>query len=237
VKYASDGAGAVHLVATEQHPRDYDNGLWHGVLRDGVVHASDGAVVGAVGERPPAPTDLTRVFAGRPDAVAWPVDLELDADDRPVVVFSVQTDGAGLPRGRGGLDHRFIWARFDGTRWHARELAHAGRRLYAGEDDYTGLAAIDPADPTVVYLSTDADPRTGRPLVSAADGERHRELFRARTADGGATWTFEALTADSTADNLRPVVPRGRPRVLLWLRGRMTTYTDYALEVVGQPLR
>ncbi|TDJ75639.1 MAG: hypothetical protein E2O39_04040 [Planctomycetota bacterium] len=231
--YASDGGGSVHLIATEQHPRDFDNSLYHGFVREGAVHRSDGTVVGSVGADPAHPDSLTRIFQGRPEAVAWPVDLELDARGHPVAVFSVQTDGAGLPRGSGGMDHRFHYARFDGERWHATRFAHAGRRLYAGEDDYTGLAAIDPADPATVYLATDADPVTGVPLISRTDGERHRELFRARTADAGDTWTFTPITADSTVDNLRPVVPRGSPHVLLWLRGNLSTYTDYALEVVG----
>jgi hypothetical protein len=236
LKYASAGDGTVHMLATEQHPRDFDNSLFHGVLRGTTVSGSGGAQVGEVGKAPPAPDALTRVFAGGPDAVAWPCDLELDTDGRPVCVFTTQVDGAGKPRGRGGADHRFHHARFDGVRWRVHELAHAGTRLYPGEDDYTGLAAVDPSDPMTVFLSTDADPRSGEPLVSKTDGQRHRELFRARSDDDGATWTFEALTHDSNADQLRPIVPAGEPRVLLWLRGTMTSYSDYAFEVVGLEL-
>ena len=69
---------------------------------------------------------------------------------------------------------------------------------------------------------------------AAADGQRHHELFRARRTSAG--WTFEALTASSSADNLRPIVPAGSPRVLLWLRGELRSYTDYSLEVLGAPL-
>ena len=36
------------------------------------------------------PEELTRVFAGDADHVAWNVDLELDRDGRPVALFSVQ---------------------------------------------------------------------------------------------------------------------------------------------------
>jgi hypothetical protein len=237
LRYAGDGE-AVHFIATEQHPRDLDNSIWHGVLREGRVHASDGTLLGAVGEEPVAPEQLTRVFEGGPDAVAWTVDLELDEAGRPVALFSLQVDGAGLPPGQGGMDHRLGYARWDGQRWRAREVAFAGTRLYAGEDDYTGLGAIDPDHPHVVYLSTDAHPVTGAPLVSAADGERHYELFRGVSADGGASWSWTPLTTDSTADNLRPVVPArsdGRT-ALLWLRGELRSYTDYDLEIVGLEL-
>ncbi len=42
------------------------------------------------------------------------------------------------------------------------------------------------------------------------------------TGDGGATWQWQPITANSTADNLRPVVPKwDDPRtVLVWMRGR-----------------
>jgi hypothetical protein len=237
LRYAGNGRDRVHFVATEQHPRDFDNGLYHGFLRRGEVCASDGAVRGRVSrDTPLRPEDMTPVFTGGPNAVAWPADLELDGGEQPVCLFTVQVDGAGQPRGMGGADHRFHYARWDGTRWSEREIAHAGRRLYAGEDDYTGLGAIDPENANVVYISTDAHPVTGKALVSTADGARHRELFRGQTDDAGATWVWEAVTTDSTSDNLRPIVPPGRPRVLLWLRGCLRTYKDYDLEVVGLPL-
>jgi hypothetical protein len=233
VKYASR-AGTLHFVVTEQHPRDFDNGLYHGTTDGtGDVCASTGEVLGSWGTV--GPQQCTRVFAGGPDAVAWPCDLELDAAGRPVVVFSVQVDGRDVPRGQGGLDHRYWYARFDGQRFVAHEIAFAGTRLYAGEDDYTGLVCMCPDDPDVVFLSTDAHPATGTPLVSAADGRRHRELFVGRTRDSGATFLWEAVTRDSTVDNLRPIVPRWRSDrcALLWLRGVLRTYTDYDLEAVG----
>ncbi|MDP6540229.1 MAG: BNR-4 repeat-containing protein [Planctomycetota bacterium] len=233
LKYASAGDGTIHMIATEQHPRDFDNSLYHGLLRGRSVESSDGTPVGEVGEEPPPPEALTRVFAGGPDAVAWPCDVEVDPKGRAVCVFTTQADGADERRGSGGADHRFHYARLGGGGWRVHEIAFAGTRLYAGEDDYTGLAAIDPAETMTVYLSTDAHPASGEPLISETDGLRHRELFRARSKDEGATWEFEALTRDSDTDQLRPVVPPGSPRVLLWLRGTMTSYTDYAFEVVG----
>jgi hypothetical protein len=43
------------------------------------------------------------------------------------------------------------------------------------------------------------------------------------------------VTRDSTADNLRPIVPIGDRfgTVVMWLRGTMRTYRDYTFEVVG----
>jgi hypothetical protein len=224
LKYAYDGRGTLHFVATENHPRNYDNSLYHGFLRDGQWQESDGTVQAPLSTTTDANVntwDFTPVYKGDADHVAWMCDIELDADGRPYIAFSTQRDGRDLPPRQGGMDHRYHYARYDGAAWHEREIAYAGRRLYPGEDDYTGLAALDPQDPNVVYISTDADPVTGEPLVSSADGKRHYELFRGATADGGAHWAWSPLTANSTVDNLRPIVPKwdADQVALLWMRG------------------
>jgi hypothetical protein len=163
------------------------------------------------------------------------MDLELDEKQYPVAAYSVQVGSAGLPTGQGGDDIRYRYARWDGASWKDFPLAFGGSRLYSGEDDYSGLASIDPADVNVVYLSTNADPVSGKPLISTADSKRHYELFRATTADGGQSWQFTPITRNSTLDNLRPLVPPpsadGR-RALLWLRGVYRAYTDYQQELL-----
>ena len=232
---AAYGAGTVHLVYTEGHPRNFDNSLYHAFYRGGTLHRSDGSAAHPLAEGLRDPVEGTRIFQGDAANVAWVTDLELDAQGRPFVAYSVQKDSAGLPPGQGGSDHRYRLANWTGERWEDREIAFAGTRLYAGEDDYTGGVALVPGDPTRVFLSTDADPATGAPLVSAADGKRHWEVFRGTTPDEGRTWRWQAVTRNSTADNLRPIVPRTEDRreLLLWLRGRYRSYTDYGLEVVG----
>lgn len=238
VRYAGNGTDTLHFTCTDQHPRDADNSLYHGFLRGGIVHRSDGEAVGRVDhENPPSPHELTEVFAGTPDAVAWCADIALDRQERPVIVYTVQQDSAGLPRGRGGDDHRFRYARFDGAQWIDHPLAYAGKRLYAGEDDYTGLICLDPADTDIVYFSTDADPQSGVPIL-APDGERRHQIFRGATRDGGAAWSFTAVTSDLNADHLRPIVARGADGegCLLYLRGEYRSYTDYSQQVVARGL-
>lgn len=223
LKYAARG-DRIHFVATEDHPRNYDNSLYHGYIEEGQLHQSDGEVEGPLSTDTSTPYhtwDFTRVFQGDPDNVAWMCDIELDSDARPVIAFSVQKDGRDLPPRQGGQDHRFHYARWDGDSWTQREIAYAGTRLYEWEDDYTGLVAIDPRDTDVVYIATDAHPATGEPLVSSADGKRHRELFRGRRPEGDQPWTWTPITANSDADNVRPIIPRttdGRT-ALVWMRG------------------
>jgi hypothetical protein len=224
LKYAFDGKDTIYFVTTDDHPRNYDNSVYSGFLRDGIVYLSDGTPRGKLSGS--TSTDLvawefTRLFQGGPDNRAWVTDLKLDREKRPCLVFTVHKDGRGLPPGRGGMDHRFYYGRWDGSAWQVHEIAYAGTRLYAGEDDYTGLAALDPNDPDVVYISTNADPVTGSPLVSAADQRRHHELFRGTTRDAGKTWKWEPITANSTIDNLRPIVPKWSDSrtALIWMRG------------------
>lgn len=240
LKYASDGESEIHFVATEDHPRAFDNSIYHGYIKSGNLFRSDGGLLGSVSKDPEGgyPVDvLTRVFKGDEENVAWTIDLELDRQGFPVVLFSVQKGDQGLKNtpGEGGLDHRYWYGWWNGQAWQTQEIAFAGTRLYAGEDDYTGLAAIDPADPDLVYISTNADPETGVPLISDRDGKRHWEIFRGRRASQGVDWRWTPVTRNSKLDNIRPVVPNGETDwdIVLWLRGVYRAYTDYDLDVVG----
>jgi hypothetical protein len=239
VKYVSDGRGTVHLLYTEGHPRNFDNSVFHVVLRDGLLHRSGGVPIRPLADGLRSPAEGTRVFRGDANSVAWVIDASLDAEGRPLVAYSVQKGSAGLPPGQGGEDHRYRLARWNGAEWEDAEIAFAGTRLYPREDDYTGGVALVPGDPDTVFISTNADPTTGVPLISGADGRRRWEIFRgSRRVDGSKqepAWRWRPVTRDSSLDNLRPIVPpgNGREPILLWLRGTYRTYTDYDLEVVG----
>lgn len=238
VRYASNDVDTVHFITTEDHPSAYDTSVYHGYIRGGRVYGSTGDVVDESLRdfEAASPVDFTRVFAGDADHVAWTVDLELDAEGRPFMVFSVQRDGADTreEKGGGAEDHRYYHARFDGARWQVHEMAYAGTNLARGQDDYTGLAALVPGDPDTVFISTNADPASGDPLMSRADGERHHEIFRGHTTDQGATWAWTAITSDSTTDHLRPVIPRWAGHTaVLWLRGKYHSMHRYEQDVVG----
>lgn len=235
VRYAQ-GPDRVHFIATDQHPRDHDNSVFHGSTNGHAIYDSFGNMVDSdVSDAAPIePKELTEIHQGASDAVGWGVDLEIDADGNPYGVFSVQRnaqDRGALP----GLDHRYHYARFDGETWQVSEIAYAGSSLFELEQDYTGLAALDPNDPNYMVISTNADPDTGEPLFSRTDGQRHWELYEGRTSDGGATWTWTALTRDSAVDNLRPIIPDwdADERIVLWLRGAYHSYHDWNTQIVG----
>ena len=242
VRYASDHKSRIHFITTEEHPRHYNNGIYHAYIENGQVFRSDGTVVGPLSKTSSSnlkPEDFTTVFEGskavRTD-VAWTSDIQLDNNGYPYVAFSVTKDPITLGETKntqlGGFDHRYHYARWDGNQWHEYEIAFAGGRLYPGENEYTGLISLHPSNPDVVYISTDVHPRTGKPLMSKS--QQRREIFRGTTQDGGATWNWKSITRKSEEDNIRPIVLEYKDKeVVLWLKGRYKTYKDYQLKVMG----
>ncbi len=226
VKYTTDG-NAIHFVATERHPRNYENSIYHGMIVDGTAYNEAGAVVDGnvfdgAGQPPSAFTRIFqtgRVIDGLVMRRAWTIDMAI-ANNRPAAIITARVDDYDG-------DHRFLYARHNGRSWVIRPLAQAGAFLYAAENDYTGLAALDTQDPSVVVISTPIDPRTG-------ETTRMYELYRGETDDLGTTWRWTALTAHSTVDNLRPVIPAydGDVRVIAWLRGQYRSYVYWDTEVV-----
>jgi hypothetical protein len=123
-------------------------------------------------------------------------------------------------------DHRFFRAHYDGDEWSWEYLGKAGQLLHRGESDYTGLGALDPANPGSIYLSTPIDPRDDAELSA-------HEIFEGTLGDDG--WSWAPLTWNSTRDNLRPVVPawNSEDRAVIWLRGTYRGARDYDAGLVG----
>lgn len=227
VKYASDGRSRIDFVYTQAHPRREANDVYHIYYQGGWLHRSDGARIQPLPGDSAGPIPVaagTKVYDADTAGRAWVWDLEYDADGAPVAVYITARDSTV------GLDLRYRYARWDPAAgaWRDREIAYAGTRLYEGENHYAGGIVLDPADPSTVYASADVDPATG-------DATAHYQLYRGETADGGATWTWTALTPDATEDHIRPFVARGDGGwwALLWLRGTYTAYTDFATDIVG----
>jgi hypothetical protein len=228
VRYFSDGQ-RIHLITTERHPRNLDNSIYHGYVQDGQLFNSAGTVSDAnlFDASGVAPASLTRIFAtgtqfgGTTMRRAWTIDLDIDEAGQPYAVFQARAND-------NNTDHRFFYARYNGTSWAVHELARAGGFLYAAEDDYTGLAALVPGDPNRLFISTKIDPRTNVLMP-------RYEIFEGNTTTAGASWTWTPITFNSTVDNLRPIVPGwdDERTALLWMRGTYTTYTNYNLDIVG----
>lgn len=242
VRYASNHKDRVHFITTEEHPRHFNNSIYHGYIEDDIMYGSDGKKIGDLSKSEHTelkPFDFTTIYDGDSTTrtnVAWTNDIELDEQGYPYVGFSVTKDPITLGETKdtqeGGFDHRYHYARWDGQKWHEHEIAYAGTRLYPGENEYTGLIALHPKDPNVVYISADVNPGTGQPLKEK--GKPHYEIFKGTTTDGGAHWQWTPITQDSKKDNIRPiVVVSDEWEAILWLKGRLKTYKKYKLDAYG----
>jgi hypothetical protein len=217
-KYASDGKDRIHFLFTDGHPRNEPrNSVYYLCYRAGAFYKADGTRICGESELPVRPEQADCVYdANKTGARAWIWGVAFNSQARPVVGYS------RLPSED---DHRYHYACWDGRKWLDHEMCGGGKwfpQTPVGakerEPHYSSGLALDPAEPSIVYLT--------RPVNGV------RELEKWATPDGGATWRSEAITCNSKHDNIRPYVvmnhaPEG-PAVL-WqnLSGRYVHFTDY----------
>jgi hypothetical protein len=231
-KYWGNNTDRIDFVGTEAHPRDNDNSLYHGYVKDGKSHNSTGEVIDEDIHDGSAPdiTEFTPVFRTGSNLGStrlihmWNHDLMRYEDGTIVLLFQGRAnDNTDDP------DKRFGYARFDGTEWKSTYLVRGGSKLYDSEQDYTGLGAVHPNDPFTIYVSTTTDPRDDSTSFS-----KH-EIWRGTTCDGGTSFAWTPITENSTEDNLRPVVPDwdSEKTALLWMRGSYNSAQTYDTAIVG----
>jgi hypothetical protein len=221
VKYWTDGRGRIDMVFTDGHPRDEAaNSVYFLRYEHGAFWRVNGTRVGGMDDLPLSPTQCDRVYDGATAGRAWIWSIAEDGAGHPVIAYT------RLPKED---DHRYHYARWDGQQWLDFEIAPAGKwfpRTEPGqrepEPHYSGGMALDPANPSTVYLS--------RPVNGAF------EIERWITPDGGRTWTHMAVTSDSPADNVRPFVVAGTPpgtTCVLWMHNADSYihYTRYRSQI------
>lgn len=231
-KYWSDGVERIDMVFTEEHPRDQTTSIYHGYIQNKKLYNTKGVVVDEdIYDRGKMPTfsSFTKVFAhgtkvnnvtmGR----CWQHDIARYSDGTIGILFKARANNEID-------DHRNFYARYDGTEWKVTYIGKAGKHIYGNEHDYVGLGALVPDDPSRIYLCTTFNPGNDNAAPAAK-----REIWRGTTKDNGATWTWQAVTANSTSDNFRPIVPKWKPgkEALLWFKGNYVTAQNITSKVIG----
>lgn len=257
-RYCSNGTDRIDLIYTDGHPRDVANSVYHLYYRDGGLYKTDGTFIDTLanipldhdaGQRGNVIYQYSDAAWGEndgpddwiPSGRGWTWDVHYGGDGHPVAVFQVQKDDV---TGTGWNNDRiyYYYARWTGTAWQRKFIAHAGRPLYSAEDDYGGGMCLDPEDPRVVYISTNAaSPFTLGDIANVPLAANNRyEIWRGFTANGGLTFTWTQITENSAADNLRPIVPvdHGHTEFLVWFNGTYNSYTSFSTRVlarIGEP--
>jgi len=241
-RYASNHRNRIDLIYTDGFPGALPTSIYHLFYRDDAFRLSDGAPVAEL-QQLPLPYEAGTVIYSYSDAPwgdgegpddwipggrAWTWDIAYEGG-QPVCVFQVRVSGGSWRADR----IFYYYATWTGSEWRKRLIAQAGRPLYPAQRHYGAGIALDPDNPRVVYLSSNArnpfDVSSVDDVPLSAD-ERY-ELYRARV---GRTLRVDNLTPDGTADNLRPHALENSGW-LVWFRGRYDTFQSFETRVVGSP--
>lgn len=232
VKYASDGEGVIHFFFTEDHPRDFQNNVYHMAYQSGVgLCDSTGKYIADLETGISTPQEATLVWKSSPSQTAWVIDAKLDKDGAPTLLFQVrEKDPKRLKTSLPGSIAYYLATFKDGT-WSNKYLTHSGPALYPAEEDYVGLGCLNHLDSKNLVISTVVDPRNNRPL-------KYWTLFEGRISvpSGEVLWK---RVAKRSKDCLRPIlIPEedGKSR-LYWLEGKYHSYTSYELSIMSKRLQ
>ena len=230
-KYCSNGVDRIDFICTEYHPRDFNTSIYHGYIENGQTFKSDGTLVDTTifDKNPTTPQDYTPAFQANTElngltmTHCWNTDVQRYSDGTIATIVTARTNTSS-----DNPTHAFIYCRYDGSTWSSTYLGNAGLKLYNSEQDYTGLAAMHPNTPDIIYISTTYDPRDNTFLTK-------HEIFKGVTRDAGETWTWTAITENSTMDNLRPIVPmwKNYKTALIWFRGSYYSAQNIDAQIVG----
>ena len=209
VKYASNGRDTIAMAYTQAHPRAGRTNIYFAAYRAGALRRADGTVISTMANLPIAPGEGEQVYDWQTNGKAWVHDVALDADGHPVIVYATFPTDA---------DHRYRYARWDGSGWSDREFARGGGSMsvHTGEPNYSGGLTLDHDDPSTVYLSR----RVGERFVA--------EVWT--TPDEGASWASRPLAPGSARNDYRPVSPRGQlgdNHAVVWMHGAYHSFTSY----------
>lgn len=211
-----NGTDRIDIVCTDGHPNEVPtNSIYHCYYQNGNLYKSNGTLIGAIGSGPYTPSvSFTKVYDGTTNN-AWNWDIAVDGSGYPVIAYAQFRSS--------NVDHRYRYARWNGSSWTDGEVVAGGTYLYAAEAQYSGGICIDHSNVNVVYVSKQVSSQW--------------EIWKYVTADAGATWDAgTAITSGSSNPNIRPVVPQGGgPYSVMWCNGTYTAYTSFNLVAKSSP--
>ncbi len=222
VKYFSDGGSRIHIVFTDGHPRvEPTNSVYYAYYENGAFYRADDSRICTLSEIPFEPKDASVVYTSNAEeGRAWIADIGQDEDGFPVILYT---------RSPSETNHEYWYVRYSEKGWLENKMCDSGpwfpqtpegRR--EPEPHYFGGLTIHPDNADVVYLSRQKDGVF--------------EIERWETKNNGKSWKDEAITNNSTYDNVRPYVPRGLSaedsEVVIWMENqKYIHYTDFRTSI------
>ncbi|OXU15012.1 glycoside hydrolase family 88 protein [Sedimentisphaera salicampi] len=205
-KIASNGKDEIHFVFTDGHPRQWpENSIYYMYYKAGNFYNAEDKKIGSIENLPIEKSKASVVYkADKQKGRGWNWDIALDSSGNPVIVY------ARMPE---ETDHRYHYARWDGSKWVDNKICDAGKWFpqtpkgkKEREPHYSPGIALDHSNPNVVYLSK-----------RRING--NLEIYRYETEDLGKTWNTQSVTENSAYGNVRPYVIRNHPEdgpALMW---------------------
>lgn len=209
MKMTTNHKDKIFFAFTDAHPRDRaTNSIYFMMYKGGKLLKANGDVIAESMDHAVMPSQTDKVYdATKTYDKAWIWDIAFDANENPVVVYARFSDRDN--------SHSYWYARWNGEKWENHLVTKAGQWFQRAdyikdkpeyECNYSGGIYLDHENPSVVY--------TSRPINDVFEIEKW-------TFTGGKDkWQTEAVTSQSSRDNVRPFVVRnhqnGQPEVL-WM--------------------
>jgi hypothetical protein len=217
-KVIKGAANRIDVAVNDGHPNEVSGNSLYYCYYDGSDNSWHDRA-GNVLTLPITPsTDLSgtsKIYDGS-STKSWIQQIQVDGSGNPVVVYSAYPSTA---------DHRYRYARWNGTSWDDHQICTAGKSLYSAEAHYSGGICIDPDDTNIIYCSREKA------------GLFH--LWKGVTADNGATWTMTQLTAEKpawdfrlfkSACDFRPFKVAGTDK-LVYVSGTYRSYSNFSTKI------
>jgi len=207
-KIISNGYDKIYFAHTG-HPALEHTGLYFMYYHNGSFYMMNGTKIADTTSLPIHREQMELVYDWTETGkYAWVWDIAFDENEYPVITFATFINET---------QHYYNYARWNGSAWEVYEVTFAGRTIDgSSEPYYSGGITINKENPNVIYFSKQ-DPTTGQ-----------FEIYKGITSDGGKTWTFEQLTANSAYKNVRPIaVVNGTDIQVIWIYGIYNHYTDF----------
>ena len=232
-KYYSNGKDRIYLTYTTGHPdNEYPNWVYFNYVDVNTKQLKDitGTTLSTIANGAHN-VNRTSYNTSYPNAVVdmpttqrdWVWQTTMDTDGNPVIAMVQISNDKGT--------HNYYYAKWTGTTWRKTFLANGGGKFHqsAGlELCYSGGMAIDEANPNIVYCSV--------PVVGTSGSVY--EIMKYVLDSGGTITSSQAITSNSTLNNIRPYIVSNSGNSalkLVWMHGNYYDWIVSSTRPQGYP--